>query len=391
MISDTNNCIENQDILEQVITHGIKAMLPIMSSLMNEAMKINRGQTIQADPYQRTDERKGYANGFKKRTFQTRSGPLKIKIPQVRGLSFYPKCLEKGERSERALKLAIAESYIHGVSTRRVSKVMEELCGFEVSSTQVSKCSKLLDEELEIFRNRPLDGHKYAYIYLDAEYEKVRHNHSVIDMSTLIAIGVNENGFREILGVSSKLSEAEIHWRDFLQSLQKRGLSGVRLLISDAHEGLRAARKAVYPSIKWQRCQFHMAQNAQSYVPKKSMKEEIGDAVREIFNSKDLKKAIEEKKNVIERYKEKAPEFANWVDNNIEEGFTCFCFPKKHQQRIRTTNPLERINREVKRRTNVATIFPNVAACERLITAVLQNVHEEWMIGRRYLDMSLLE
>ena len=389
MTSDKIEYTGKKSILEHVIAGGIQNLAPVIETLLNEAMKLEREMALNASPYERSSERKGYANGFKEREYTSRLGSLKVQIPQVRGLSFYPKCLEKGDRSERALKLAVAEMYVQGVSTRKVQRITEELCGFEISATQVSRCSKLLDEGLQKFRERPLTG-KYAYVYFDATYEKVRYDNTVIDTAVLIAIGVNESGKREILGVSSKLSEAEVHWRSFFEDLQRRGLSGVRLFISDDHAGMRAARRAVFPSVTWQRCQFHMAQNAQSYVPKQSMKEELGEAVRRIFHSYDYNMAQEEKRKCIEKYKNSAPSFTDWVENNIEEGLTCFSFPEKHRKKIRTSNGLERVNKEIKRRTKVVTLFPNVASCERLITAVLQNIHEEWIFGKKYLEMSLL-
>jgi putative transposase len=390
MTSDKSYYTEKKSILEQLTTGGVQNLKPFIEALLNEAMKIEREEALKAAPYERNPERTGYANGFKEREYASRLGSLKIQIPQVRGLSFYPRSLEKGERSEKALKLAVAEMYIQGVSTRKVAEITEELCGFEISSTQVSRCAKLLDEELEKFRKRPLTK-KYAYVYFDAEYEKIRHDHAVIDMATLVALGVNEDGTREVIGISSKLSEAEVHWRDFFEDLQKRGLSGVRLFISDDHPGLKAARKAVFPSVKWQRCQFHMAQNAQSYAPKESMKKELGEAVRRIFHSYDYETAKEEKRKTIEKYKASAPEFVNWLDENIDEGLTCFSFPEEHRKKIRTVNGLERLNKEIRRRTRVVTLFPNVESCERLITAVLMGFHEEWIGGKSYLDMSLLK
>ena len=210
-------------------------------------------------------------------------------------------------------------------------------------------------------------------------------------MATLIAIGVNAEGKREVLGISSKMSEAEVHWRSFFEDLQRRGLSGVRLFISDDHSGMRAARKAVFPSVKWQRCQFHMAQNAQAYAPKKSMQEELGEAVRRVFQSSDYEMAKEQTKKCIEKYKLSAPAFIKWLEDNVEEGLTCFSFPEEHRKKIRTVNALERLNKEIRRRTRVVTLFPNVASCERLVTAVLEGIHEEWVSGKRYLDMSLME
>lgn len=389
MNSDLAYFTEKKTILEHLVSDGTKSFRSVIEVLLNEAMKIEREQALNAGHYERVAERSGYANGYKEREYASRLGLLRIQIPQVRGLSFYPKCLEKGERSERALKLAIAEMYVQGVSTRKVTEITGELCGFDVSSTQVSRCAQLLDEELQAFRDRLLTG-KYAYVYFDAEYEKVRDNHAVVSMATLIAIGVNEDGRRELLGISSKLSEAEVHWRDFFESLQKRGLSGVKLFVSDDHPGMRAARKAVFPSLKWQRCQFHMAQNAQSYAPNKMMKEELGEALRRIFQSCDYETAKEQARKCIEKYKKSAPDFVKWLESNVEEGLTCFSFPEQHRKKIRTVNGLERLNKEIRRRTKVASLFPNVASCERLITAVLQGVHEEWMSGKRYLDMSLL-
>lgn len=389
MNSDQAYFTEKRTILEHLISNGVKDLKPVIEILLNEAMKIEREEALKAAPYERNPERAGYANGFKEREYASRMGSLRIQIPQVRGLSFYPRCLEKGERCERALKLAVAEMYIKGVSTRKVSAITEELCGYEISSTQVSRCASLLDEELQKFRERPFTG-KYAYVYFDAEYEKIRHDHSVIDMATLIAIGVNEDGKREVLGISSRLSEGEVHWRSFFEDLQKRGLSGVKLFISDAHTGMKAARKAVFPSVKWQRCQFHMAQNAQSYAPKEAMKKDIAEALRRIFQSLDYVTAQEEKRKCIEKYKTSAPEFIKWLEDNIEEGLTCFSFPEAHRKKIRTVNGLERLNKEIRRRSRVVTLFPSVASCERLITGVLQGVHEEWITGKRYLDMSLL-
>jgi len=389
MKSDLNHFNGISNILEHIISNGCQGIGPIIEILMNESMKIEREKALGAAPYERSSERKGYANGFKEKEYHTRSGSLRIQIPQVRGLSFYPQSLEKGERSEKALKLAIAEMYINGVSTRKVAAITEELCGFDVSSTQVSRCTKLLDEELQKFRDRPLEG-TYAYVYFDAIYEKVRHEHSVIDMATLIAIGINEKGEREILGISSKLSESEVHWRSFFEYLIKKGLSGVQLLISDDHAGMKAARRAIFPSVKWQRCQFHMSQNAQSYAPRKELKLEIANAMRLIFQSSDYASAMEQKRKCIDKFEKSAPEFVKWLEENIEEGLTCLSFPLQHQKKIRTDNGIERLNKEIRRRTKVVMIFPNVASCERLLTAVLQDVHEEWTTGRRYLDMSLL-
>jgi len=209
-------------------------------------------------------------------------------------------------------------------------------------------------------------------------------------MAILLAYGVTPEGKREILGASASLSEAEVHWREFLKHLQARGLSGVRLIISDDHAGMKNARMAVFPSVPWQRCQFHLAQNAQSYAPKKSMRAEIAETVREIFNSPTLELAQEMKRRAVEKYRKRAPEFAKWLEENIDEGLTVFQFPKEHRKKIRTSNGMERVNREIKRRTRVAVLFPNKESALRLVTGVIIEIHEEWVTGRQYLDMSPL-
>jgi putative transposase len=371
------------EILEDLAKQGIVDLSPTLQKLFNELMLIEREQVLKASPYERTEKRQGYANGFKNKTLQTRIGRLDLDVPQTRNIEFYPSCLEKGTRSERALKLAIAESYVQGVSTRKMKKVAKELCGYEISSSQVSRLSKVLDEDLEAFRNRPLG--KYRYVYLDARYEKVRQNGHVVNLSVHIGIGINENGFREILGVSVKISEAEVHWRDFLESLQKRGMSGIELIISDNHSGLKAALKCVFPSVPWQRCIFHLAQNAQNYSPKQSMRKEIAQSVRDIYQALSFEEAKTRIEKTIEQYKDKAPRFVEWLEENFEEGLAFYKFPREHWRKIRTSNGLERINQEIKRRTSIARLFPNEESCKRLITAILVEIHEDWISGKRYM------
>lgn len=387
MITDQLNDTIVDQIVKGLIGQGTGGMKPVLELLMNVAMKIEREQFLRAAPHERSEERRGYANGYKPKELQTRMGAVDLRVPQVRGLGFYPQSLERGSRSEKALKLAIAQMYLEGVSTRRVQNITEKLCGYDVSSSQVSRVTQELDEEFEKFRNRPIGA--IYYLILDATYLKIRHNGSVIDMAILLAYGVNVEGKREILGVSASLSEAEVHWREFLQNLQFRGLRGLHLVISDDHAGLKNARRAVFPSVPWQRCQFHLSQNAQSYAPKQSMRGEIAEVMREIFNSPTLEMALEMKRRAIEGYRKRAPEFAKWLEENIDEGLTVFQFPLEHQKKLRTSNGIERINKEIKRRTRVAVLFPNPASALRLVTGILIEIHEEWVTGRQYLDMSL--
>jgi len=388
MISDQLKDTLVDQIVKELIGQGSEGLKPVLELLLNAAMKIEREQFLGAASHERSEERKGYANGYKPKGLQTRLGALDLEVPQVRGLGFYPQSLEKGSRSEKALKLAIAQMYLEGVSTRRVQEITEKLCGYEVSSTQVSRVTQELDGQFEQFRNRPIG--EICYLIVDAIYLKVRHNGCVIDMAILLAYGVTPDGKREILGASASLSEAEVHWREFFQHLQSRGMRGLRLIISDDHAGMKKARAAVFPSVPWQRCQFHLCQNAQSYAPKKSMRGEIAEVMREIFQSPTLEMAREMKRQAIEKYKSRAPEFAKWLEENVEEGLTVFQFPKEHWKKIRTSNGIERVNREIKRRTKVAVLFPNKESALRLVTGIILEIHEEWVTGRMYLDMSCL-
>jgi len=329
----------SESLLSKLVVEGLEYLPELVRILVNLAMRLEREAYLGAKPYERTPERRDYANGYKPKTVKTRLGPITFAIPQVREGGFYPSALEKGMRSERALHLALAEMYVQGVSTRKVSEVVERLFGVEVSSAQVSKAATQLDEVLAQWRERPLSQ---AYVYL----------------------------------------------RAFLQGLLKRGLRGVRLIISDDHAGLRAARKAVFGGIPWQRCQFHLQQNAQAYVPSKAMQKEVAGRIRAIFQAPDRATAERYLAEAVAAYQKRAPKLAAWMETNLPEGLTVFDFPKAHWRRIRTTNMVERLHREIRRRTRVVSIFPNEASCLRLITALLMETSEAWVTGRVYLSMT---
>lgn len=378
-----------ETVVQLLCESGLSHMADAMRLMLNEAMRIERSQALEAGPYQRTEKRRGYANGFKPKTLNTRVGELALQVPQVRGeVEFYPSALERGVRSERALKCAVAEMYVQGVSTRKVTEVMRELCGLEVSSTQVSRATKLLDEELERWRNRPLG--EVPYVFLDARYEKIRHGGSVVSCAVLMAFGVSESGQRTVLGVSVSLSEAEVHWRDFFAGLQARGLSGVRLLISDDHAGLKAAREARFAGVPWQRCQFHLQQNAGHYVPRIEMRREVAGDLRGIFESTDRIDAERRLRQTVDKYAQRAPKLSAWMEANVADSFTVFAFPPTHRRRLRTSNLMERVSKELKRRTRVATLFPNEASLLRLVSAVLMEISEEWETEKTYLGMTNL-
>jgi putative transposase len=380
-----DDCTLPNSFLEQLTEQGLEGLPDLIRILVNEAMRIERQAYLGAGPYERTPDRLGRANGYKNKTVKTRVGEIDFAIPQVREGGFYPGALEKGVRSERALMLTLAEMYVQGVSTRKVSAITEQLCGMSVSSTQVSRAASMLDEVLEAWRQRPLG--EVIYLYLDARYEKVRMDGQIRDAAILIACGVGKAGKRQILGISVSLSEAEVHWRAFLKDLVDRGMRGVRLVTSDDHTGLEAARKAVLGGVPWQRCQFHLQQNASKYVPRKSMRKEVAEDIHTIFNAPDRPTAEVYLAQTVTKYANTASKLSAWMEENIPEGLTVFSFPKRHQIRLRTTNGLERTSKEIKRRTRVAGIFPNEASCLRLVSAILMETSEEWETGRVYLSL----
>jgi transposase-like protein len=372
------------ELMEQVQEQGLDVLPELIRIMINAAMQAERAEYLKAGPYQHTPERRGYANGFKPKTMKTRVGEITFAVPQVREGGFYPQALEKGLRSERALTLALAEMYVQGVSTRKVKAITEQLCGVSISSSAVSEAAGQLDAELSKWRDRPLG--EYPFLFLDAYYEQVREDGQVRNLAILIAVGVNRAGKREILGVSVSLSEHEIHWRGFLESLKQRGLGGIQLITSDDHAGLRAARIAVFGGIPWQRCQFHLQQNAQAYVPRKEMQSEVAADIRMIFDAPDRATAQAYLLKVAEKYRASASRLSEWMTNNLPEGLTVFAFPTSYRRLLRTTNGVERLHREVRRRARVVSIFPNPASCLRLVSAVLAEISEEWLTGRTYIS-----
>lgn len=377
-----NNYNLSTGTLEELTRNGLDAVPELMRVLLNNVMQAERAKYLQAGEYERTEERKGHANGYKPKTVRTRVGEITFSIPQVRESGFYPSALEKGMRSERALVTALAEMYVQGVSTRKVKAITEELCGAEISAMQVSRATAQLDDVLQEWRERRLG--ETTYLYLDARYEKVREASQVRDAAVLVATGITPAGERQVLGVSVSLSEHETHWKAFLKGLKDRGMNGVQLVISDDHSGLGAARRAVSGSVAWQRCQFHLQQNAGNYLPRQSMRLEVAVDIRAMFNASDRKNAEELLQAAIQKYALTAPRLSAWMEENLAEGFTVFDFPLEHRRSIRTTNRLERVNREIRRRTRVVGVFPNEASCLRLVSALLMETSEDWQIGKRF-------
>ena len=366
-------------VLEQLVAEGLQVMAQVVTALMNLAMRMEREQFLGAGHYERVAERRGYANGTKPKLIDTLAGTLSLEVPKTAGTDepYFPQALERGRRSCRAVMLAVAEMYVCGVSTRDAERVMAEFGLKSLSSTQVSRATKLLDGELEAWRARTLG--EIRYLFVDARYEKSRQGGVVRDAAVLSAFGVGPDGRRRILGVSVALSEAEVHWRAFLESLVARGMRGVQFITSDDHAGLEAARKAVLGGAVWQRCQFHLAQNAIHHAPAASSRKRIGAQLREVWNARNLAVAESELKALVVSYRDSAPKLADWLETAIPEGLAVFAPPEHHRKRMRTSNPIERaVQQELKRRTVKVRVFPNAASLLRLVTAVLVEIDEAW-------------
>ena len=367
-------------VLEHLIEHGPSDLAGVFARAFELAMQIERERFLGAGLYERSPERQGYANGYKPKRIDTPAGTVTVQVPKTAGHDgepFFPQSLERGRRSVRAVMLAVAEMYIKGVSTREVEAVMREFGIESLSSSQVSRAAKMLDDELEAWRSRPLGECKYLFV--DARYEKMRHGGVVRDIAVLSAIGIGPDERRRVLGVSVALSEAEVHWRDFFKSLHARGLRGVEYIVSDDHAGLHAARRAVFGAAKWQRCQFHLAQNAVQHAPTLAIRKRIGKQLRVVWNAEDLPAAESALADLVAFYRGKADKLADWLEKNIPEGLTVFTLPEHHRKRMRTSNPMERaIQQELKRRTVKVRVFPGEDALERLVSAILVEIDEKW-------------
>ena len=371
-----------ETMMEQLIANGSEDMASVFAGLFDLAMRIERERFLGAEHYERTPLRHGYANGTKPKRLDTPAGTVTVHVPKTAGHDepFYPQSLERGRRSTRAVMLAVAEMYVKGVSTRDAEAVMKEFGIESLSSSQVSRAAKLLDDELQAWRTRPLG--EIRYLIVDARYEKVREGGVVRDAAVLSAIGIGPDERRRVLGVSCTVSEAEIHWRAFLESLLERGMRGVQFVVSDDHAGLRAARKAVLGGAIWQRCQFHLAQNAIHHAPTLAIRKRIGAELRQIWNAPNLETATETLRRLVETYRDKSSKLAAWLEGNIPEGLAVFTLPEHHRRRLRTSNPIERaVQQEIKRRTQKVRVFPNEDSLERLVSAVLVEIDDKWAVA----------
>ena len=363
-----------------LIAGGPEAMRAALEEIFNMAMQIEREQFVGARRCQRSPTRRCYANGYKPKRVDTVMGTLRLRVPKTAGhgdTPFYPASLERGRRCHRALMDAAAQMYVCGVSTRRVRGLLRRMGVEGLSSSQVSRAAKLLDETLEAWRSRPLG--RVRYLQIDARYEKVRMGGRVRSAAVLTAIGVGEDGRRRVLGVAVAESEAEAHWRGFLESLAERGMRGVEIVASDDHAGLRAACKAALPGAAWQRCQFHLARSAAGHAPSLRIRRRIGAALRRVWNAPDRAAAQAALARLAASARRSHPGFADWLETSVPEGLAVFDLPEGHRRAMRTTNSMERaIQQELKRRTRVAGVFPNPESLLRLASAVLARIDAQW-------------
>ena len=359
--------------------------------LLQELLEWEFTHFLGAEPYERTPKRQGYRNGYRERQLHTRVGTLTLRVPRDREGRFSPSLFARYQRSEKALVLALQEMYLHGVSTRKVQAITEELCGTEFSKDPVSALAKALDQELERWRKRPLRK-RYPYLWIDARCEHVREDGRVENEAVLVVMGVDEEGYREILSVAVAPAEEERSWGEVLADLLERGLDpqGVRLVVSDHHRGLRAALARYLPRAQWQWCQVHYQRAAGTKVPRKA-RAEVHAGLRDVFQAPDRATALRRAREWQQRWDKRFPELVGWLEETIEFALTVLAVPEGHRRRLRTTNGLERFLRELRRRSRVVGIFPNRRSCLRLVTALALEQSEEWLTGHRYLDMTVGE
>lgn len=356
--------------------------------LSQALMELEVSQHLGAERHERTPERSGQRNGYRERQWDTRVGSIDLRVPRVRDGGFIPSLLTPRKRAERALVSVVQEAYVHGVSTRRVDDLVKALGMDGISKSQVSRLCADLMTEVEQFRNRPLSG-RYPYVWLDATYLKVRDDGRVVSMAVVIAIGVHDGGRREVLGLDVGPSETGSFWLGFLRGLVARGLRGVRLVTSDAHEGLKGAIAAVLHGASWQRCRVHFVRNALALVPK-SAAELVAASVRTAFAQPDAASSREQWQRVAAGFRGRFPRLADLMDEAEDEVLAYLTVPRAHWRQVWSTNPLERLNKEVKRRSDVVGIFPNQTAVLRLVGMVLAEQHDEWQVSRHYISADSL-
>lgn len=374
--------------LKGLLSQDSELLRTLMRTALQEVLEAEMADAVGAVKGERTPARLGYRSGYYPRTLITRVGKLELRVPQDRDGRFSTELFERYQRSEKALVAALAEMYVQGVSTRKVKAITEELCGHGFSASAISAINKTLDESLRRFAERRLDE-PYPYLILDARYERVREGGVIRPQAVLVAIGVNWEGRRQVLAVELANRESRSSWRDFLVKLRDRGLHGVELVVTDDHSGLKAAIREILPEAAWQRCYVHFLRNALDYVPRK-VDDDCLRELRWLYDRRDIAEARRDLAGWLAKWQAKYPKLCIWAEDNIEETFTFYKLPRQHHKHMKSTNMLERLNEEIKRRTHVVRIFPNAESCLRLVRALAVETHENWLEAHRYLNMDYL-
>lgn len=380
------------DIMKEVksiLAQESDFLKPLVSQLLQELLEAEMEETVGARSHERTGNRSGYRAGYYSRQYITRLGSIELRVPRDREGKFSTELFERYQRSEKALLAALSEMYIQGVSTRKVKVVTEELCGHEFSATTISNINKTLDGQLNAFAKRQLEQ-PYPYVIFDARYEKVREEGVVSSRAVLVSLGINWEGKKEVLGIELANRESTTSWKEFLLKLRERGLHGVDFIVSDDHAGLKKAIREIFPEAIWQRCYVHFLRNALDYLPHKADNDCLQE-LRWMYERRNVMEAQADLRGWIKKWEVKYPKLVAWVEENISETFSFYRLPLQHHKHMKSTNLLERMNEEVKRRTRVIRIFPNEQSCLRLIRALGVEIHEGWLEDSRYLNMHLLQ
>ena len=380
-MAQLNITLNQDEILELLSKDHNEAFRELLTASLNSVLKVESQEQLQADPYERTEKRTDSRNGFRDRELNTRIGTITLHVPRHRNQPFKTMIFENYSRSEAALIASMAEMVVNGVSTRKVSRVMETLCGTSYSKSAVSDLCKDLDKEVNQFKERPLKEN-YPFLIVDATYLKIRENHRIISKAFMLALGINKQGYREVLGFGVYAKESAETWTEFLKGLKDRGLEGLLMITSDSHEGIIKAAGQVFPDVPWQRCQFHFARNISNKAPKK-YQAGLRSELNEMFNAKSIEKAREKRDAILNDYHDVAESAMECLDEGFESSMTAMMLPSELYRSCRTSNAIERINRELKRRSKVIGIFPNEASVIRLMGCVLMELNDSSQSGRR--------
>ena len=374
--------------IKRMIAEDGEFLRPMVRAVIQEFLEAEMAEAVGAEKGERVEGRLSYRSGYYTRSLVTRVGKLELRVPQDRNGRFSTEIFERYQRSEKALVAALTQMYIQGVSTRKVQAISEELCGHSFSASAISEINKKLDAELGRFARRELEN-EYPYLIIDARYEKLRENGVIRSRAVLVAIGIDWEGRRQVLGVEMANRESSTSWKEFLLSLKRRGLCGVFFAVSDDHPGLKRAITEVLPEAYWQRCYVHFLRNALDYLPRK-VADDCLIELRWLYDRRNAEEARRDLAAWLLRWQEKYPKLCAWVEENIEETLTFYRLPREHHKHLKSTNMLERLNQELKRRTHVIRIFPNEESCLRLIRALAVEIHEDWIEAHRYLNMEML-